>query len=517
MIVVDEAKLIQALDLLPQRFKGPGGVAGVVKDGRVIARRVWGHADVNTRLEMTAQTRLPICSISKQFTCAVLLDQTEPATLTPFVADYLPNFTGTLPTVQQLADNQSGLRDYWALTVLQGAFPEQEFRRSDALPLLARMKTGHFAPGTSYSYCNNNFRILAELIERATGRDLGGLLRERVFGPAGMTTAALIPDARRVADGVVGYEGNDAVGFVPALNGIWWAGDAGISASLEDMLAWEVYIDASRTDPAGIYNRLSGAPQFGDGNRATYGNGLAHGVVAGRETTGHGGALRGFRAHRRHVASERLSVVVMFNHEADAHGAALGLVEAALGYVEVDASVPPVGWSGLWLDEADGLVLRCVEEEGGVTLHYGTTPTRLKVGADGLARNASVSLERQGDNLLMRRLDENRVVVARPLVPSDNAEIAALAGRYWSDELEAALVIGGADGAAHAGFEGMLGCGPVERMYPVAEDVWIITTRRSMDASPPGDWTVLVEREGGVVTGLTLGCWLARGIKYQRR
>jgi len=166
---VDMGALNRALDVLPQRLKGPGGVAGVVKDGQVIAARAWGHADMGTRLAMTDRTRLPICSISKQFTCALLLDQVgDLASLDPFVADYLPQFQGELPTVQNLADNQSGLRDYWALTVLQGAFPEQEFRRSDAMPLLARMKTGHFAPGTSYSYCNNNFRILGALIERAS-------------------------------------------------------------------------------------------------------------------------------------------------------------------------------------------------------------------------------------------------------------------------------------------------------------------------------------------------------------
>ena len=146
----DEGGLTRALDLLAQRYRGPGGVAGVVRNGQVVARRAWGHADMSARLAMTAATRLPICSVSKQFTCAVLLDQVaDPATLDPFVADYLPQFRGPLPTVRDLAGNRSGLRDYWALTVLQGAFPEQEFRRSDALPLLARMKTGHFAPGTS--------------------------------------------------------------------------------------------------------------------------------------------------------------------------------------------------------------------------------------------------------------------------------------------------------------------------------------------------------------------------------
>ena len=160
-------------------------------------------------------------------------------------------------------------------------------------------------------------------------------------------------------------------------------------------------------------------------------------------------------------------------------------------------------------------MLRTVPEDGGVTLHYGTTPARLKLGADGVARGKGLGVVRLDDVLTMHRIEENRVVTVWPLVPTDRVD-PAVAGRYWSDELEAWLEIGVGGGAAWAGFEGMLGRGPVERMYPVAEDVWVIPTRRSMDASPPGDWTVLVQRERGQVVGLTLGCWLARGIAYRR-
>jgi len=516
MIQLNAAALTRALDLLPQAYKGPGGVAGVVKDGQVIARRAWGHADMGARLAMTAHTRLPICSISKQFTCALLLDQVpDPSLLDPFVADYLPAFTGPVPTVQNLADNQSGVRDYWALTVLHGAFPEQEFRKSDAMALLARMKTGHFAPGTSYSYCNTNFRILGALIERASGRDLAGLLQQRIFAPAGMQTAALLPDTRNKTDGVVGYEGNDALGFLPAVNSIWWEGDAGVSASLADMLAWEQHIDATRQDPTSLYNRLSRPPQFADGNAAAYGNGLSHAKVAGHDTTGHGGALRGFRAHRRLVTDARLSVVVMFNHEADAHGAAIGLIEAALGQIATPESVAPDGWQGLWRDDLDGLIVRTVVEKDGLRLDYATTPSRLMVAADGTARGGGTILSRRGDVLMLQRPDENRILSAQPLQPCDHSDVAAIAGNYWCDELQARLVIGGRDGAAHAGFDGMLGRGPFERMYPVAADVWIIPTRRSMDASPPGDWTLQIHRQDKQVTGLTLGCWLARGLRYR--
>ncbi|MBK5571685.1 serine hydrolase, partial [Ensifer sp. SSB1] len=151
MTAIDAAALDRMLKLLPRRYKGPGGVAGVVKDGQVIARHAWGFADMYRRLPMTAATRLPICSLSKQFTCALLLDQFEdPAALDLHVRDFIPNYRDTLPTVEQLCHNQSGLRDYWALTVLQGAEPEAEFTRETALPLIARSKTGHFPAGKLY-------------------------------------------------------------------------------------------------------------------------------------------------------------------------------------------------------------------------------------------------------------------------------------------------------------------------------------------------------------------------------
>ena len=65
-------------------------------------------------------------------------------------------------------------------------------------------------------------------------------------------------------------------GFIPAVNRINWTGDAGIVASLEDMIAWERFIDATRDDAEGLYRRLSVSPSFADGTPAQYGFGLAH-------------------------------------------------------------------------------------------------------------------------------------------------------------------------------------------------------------------------------------------------
>ena len=97
---IDLSSLNRALEALPEKFKGPGGVAGVVADGKVLARQAWGYADMASGQAMTTATRLPICSISKQFTCGVLLDLVgDPARLDARVVDFLPRLEGRMPTV----------------------------------------------------------------------------------------------------------------------------------------------------------------------------------------------------------------------------------------------------------------------------------------------------------------------------------------------------------------------------------------------------------------------------------
>lgn len=517
MTEIDLTALAAALDALPKRFPGPGGVAGVMKDGKVIARRAWGHANVDTGVPMSAGTRLPICSISKQFTCQVLLDAVpEPERLAARLPEYLPEFTGPLPTIAQLCANQSGLRDYWALTVLHGAFAEQTFRRADALPLIARMKTGHFPPGTAYSYCNCNFRIVSELIETETDTPLETLYQRHIWGPAGMKTAVLTSDTRHPADGVVGYEGNAATGFFPADNGIFWIGDAGISASLDDMLAYEGWIDATRDDPQSPYRRISAPPTFVDGAPAYYGYGLAHETIAGVKFTGHAGALRGFRAQRLNARDARLSVVVIFNHEASTHAAAESLIRAALGQPEPVPAPLPEGWEGQWL-APDGLVVRLVPGRTAAALAYATGGESVTLQPDGSLGAPGVALRVQSGGMVMQRAGDHTTAALQPLAVIETADGAEIAGCYHSDELDAEIEIFACDGGVQARASGLLGRGRFERMAPAGRDVWTLATLRSMDAPAPGDWTVQVIRDAaGQVSGLTVGCWLARGIAYRR-
>lgn len=107
-------------------------------------------------------------------------------------------------------------------------------------------------------------------------------------------------------------------------------------------------------------------------------------------------------------------MVVLFNHEADAHEAARGLMRSILGQGEAGGGADPVAcdWNGDYLDAANGLLLGVKVDGAALNTHYGTSPERLHVGANGTASSSSMTLSRDGNAIQLARLGENLKAVA---------------------------------------------------------------------------------------------------------
>ena len=266
---------------------------------------------------------------------------------------------------------------------------------------------------------------------------------------------------------MLGYEGSLEAGFRPAVNRIVWTGDAGVGACLDDMVAWEAFIDATRDDADGLYRRLSAPATFADGAAALYGFGLGRGGLAGRRITGHGGGLRGWQSYRLHCAAERVSVVVLFNHMAGARDAAAGLFTALLGgpAPPADSAALDPAWAGAFLEPETGLALRLEPAGSRVRVHYGTIPELVDVtraaepgsGGARLTREADgVWLERPGDHL------RSRLAALEGAAPRD------IEGAFRCAELEAQLSIVAAGGVLYGAFAGFLGRGEMQALLPLA-------------------------------------------------
>lgn len=511
-------RLDRVLQELPRNYPGPGGAAAVLRAGEVLEKRAWGYANAELRIPFTARSLFRMCSITKQFTCALVLDAfPDPSVLDGDVRRHLPRLGDTAPSALHLCNNQSGLRDYWAVAMLHGSPAEAPFGDAEAARVITGERTLQFTPGIRFSYCNQNFRILSDILQERTSRGFGELLRERIFDRAGMESAFLAADTRATPDGTEGYEGTKADGFRPAENRILWTGDAGLGASMDDMIAWERHIDATRDDPGALYSRLSVPVMFADGAAATYGFGLGRSIEFGRALTSHGGGLRGWRSHRLYMPSERLSIVVMFNHLLDAQAAALDVLAAVLDAErpKPDANLPAPDWLGAYIEPETGLAVRIdVPLAGQVRLRYGHSDDRLDLQPDGTARTSRGVRLRPGDGgLWMDRPNENQSSCLHLL---QGTPVPDIAGRYRCDELDAEITIEDSGGVLYGGFSGFLGQGRMEMLEPVGPDAWMLPCLRALDHTAPGDWTLAFRREDGRVVGAKVGCWLARRLSYQR-
>jgi D-aminopeptidase len=513
------ARLDRVLQTLPKKYAGPGGAVAVLKDGAVIARHTWGWANAERRIPFTPQTLFRICSITKQFTCGLVLDAfPDPSVLDGDVKARLPYLKDQAPQALHLCHNQSGLRDYWAVAMLLGAQAETPFGDRETARLIGNTRALQFVPGTRYSYANQNFRILSDILESRTGRAYAELLRDRILTPAGMETAFIAADTRAMPDGTEGYEGSVASGFRPAVNGMFWSGgDASIGASLDDMIAWESHIDATRDDPDGLYRRLSAPVMFSDGAPAAYGFGLARGTMFGRAITRHSGALRGWLSQRLHMATERLSVVVLFNHSANPGEAVEDLVAAALDVEKPksDVQIPTPAWLGTYVEPETGLAVRLsAKDPQTVLVRYGTGPEELALQADGTAHAKGTKLRPGSDGLMLDISGDNQSTL---LIPSGGTVAMDIGGRYTCEELGADLTIVESGNAFYAASTGMLGDGRMELLESIGPDLWLMPCPRGIDHFPPGDWTLSFTRDSSNrITGMQVGCWLARRLSYTR-
>ncbi|KAJ5242664.1 Peptidase S12 aminopeptidase DmpB domain C [Penicillium citrinum] len=530
----------QVLETTARRYGGPGGAIAVIKDGNLLGQRIWGYADLDKRIPLTPRTQMPICSITKQFLCGLMLDleRNPPQHMADKGIDIRTQFTEKLHqllrpeltqdtnlTIQNLCDMQSGIRDYWAMTVLWGANPEDQFLiERDGSAAIERTRSFHFQPGTEFSYCNVNFYILARVIEQVTGEPLGKLLEERILIPAGMETALLCPDTAQHPGPCMGYEGSEKTGYRTAINKIEWAGDAGLVASLSDMVAYETYLDRIYPDSQSWYHTAIQPQTFSDGNAAKYHYGLGHVNIEGLDTVGHGGALRGYRLHRRHVPSERLSVVVLFNHEADASVAVDDVIRGLLDKSKpapkkIDASPD---WIGTFLDRDSEMAISVSKgaQPGEICISYAYHPDTevVRLTSSNEAKSNSMSASVDGDTLRVHRFSDNRKLDGRRIVRRESIfEETSFQGDYYCSETESTFHCDGDAGILYGSFDGYLGRGPASPMKYLGDDVWALTCQRGLDAPAPGDWTLAFHRnEKGSIVDVKIGCWLAKGLVFTK-
>jgi len=180
---------------------------------------------------------------------------------------------------------------------------------------------------------------------------------------------------------------------------------------------------------------------------------------------------------------------------------------------DAPADMPTPTWLGTYIEPETGLSVRITGKGRNVTLHYLNGPVELLQQPDGTAveDGGGMRLRPTADGLWFDIPDDNQ---STKLIPADGTPSTDAAGTYHSADLDAFLTIADSGGVLYGACTGVLGDGRMELLQPIGADLWAMPCPRGVDHFPPGDWTLAVQRDGKRITGIRVGCWLARQFLY---
>jgi D-alanyl-D-alanine carboxypeptidase len=316
----------------------PSVSIAIVQDGRICYVQAYGDARVaagsGSAVKARPEMRYGIGSISKQFTATALLMLAEDGKLSldDKVARYRPDLTraGDV-TVRQLLSHTSGYQDYWP----QDYVPPFMLREVTAAQILERWaaKPLDFEPGTRWQYSNTGFVLAGEIAEKAGGRSIVDLLRERVFVPLEMKSVLDIDRGRLTEADPVGYTRYALGPLRPApKEGKGWLFAAGeLAMTAEDLARWDVAMIEKRLLKPASYADMQTDVKLANGEGTGYGLGIGVGNMLGHRALSHSGGVSGFITRNVVFPDDRAAVVALTNSDStDAAGVVARKIAAAL-------------------------------------------------------------------------------------------------------------------------------------------------------------------------------------------
>ena len=229
------------------------GTALIQYEGKIIYEKGFGMADRERQIANTGITQFRIGSTSKQFTSMLIMQLVNDNKLRveDSIGKFLPGYVHGNVTIQELLTHQSGISNYtsnpdYLIKILSKKYSLNELVFqfcSDSL---------EFTPGTQFQYSNSGYVVLADIIEKISGKTYAGMLTEKIFIPLGMHNSYFIsgPNMQNLAKG---YVNDQAENPYPVEN---VTGAGGITSTAEDLLIWANALSTELLLPKDKMNEL---------------------------------------------------------------------------------------------------------------------------------------------------------------------------------------------------------------------------------------------------------------------
>ncbi len=524
----------------------PGGAVAIYKDGKVVYAKGYGMADLERNVPITSKTVFDIGSTSKQFTaaCIHMLAREGKLSLDDDIRKHLPEIPAyDAPiTIRHLLYHTSGLRDYLTIMALAGMSERNDYSDRQVLDIIARQRALNFKPGEEHLYSNTGYYLLGEIVRRASGTSLRRYADERIFKPLGMTNTRFNDDTSDIVKNrAIGYSPNQDGGFRTDMSIFHVVGDGAVQTSVEDLALWDRnFYDSKLTGGPELIAAMLVPAKLNNGETLDYASGLRVAPYRGLREISHGGAWVGYRAQMLRFPDERVGVVVLSNSgpvdTTDlAHKVADIYLEGKFPKPAVTAAEPASGPApaaapavelsakalearvGLYRDVRDVRYRRLILDGGKLIYSRGAgnvssplaplAEDRFRMEGATVATEVSFPAPAAGarQRMVVTSVDGTVATFERVEPASPTADdLAAYAGDYASDELDAVVRVTSKDGKLTIRLPNDDDSPPLEATMKDEFTVGGLTVTFTRDAA-------------GKVTGLALGAGRVRNISAVRR
>lgn len=296
----------------------PGISVSIEQRGKVVYTRGFGYADLERKIPVTPETRFPIGSITKSFTCLAVMQLTAGGKigLDRTAGEYLPDLAAPSRsvTVRQLLNHTSGIPNYTELP----DFPMDksiDMSRADVVAHFAS-KPLLFRPGTQFHYSNSDTYLLGLIVEAVGKQPYDRYVRHNILKPFDMPRSAFDARDDGARDRARGYH-RTADGFrrsLPYDFEIPFAAGALVSTT-PDMLRYRRGMFGPKTSAKVRDLALTQSP-MADGTPNPYMLGcLVDSSLDGHRKITHAGEVFGFAADYAHYPDDDLTIAIATNSQ----------------------------------------------------------------------------------------------------------------------------------------------------------------------------------------------------------
>ncbi len=299
----------------------PGCVVGIVKDGKILFKQMYGSANLDYRIPVTDSTVFNLASVSKQFTAflVLLLEKEGKLSLDDEIRKYIPELEnyGYPITIRQLLHHTSGIPTTDNLRIFAGLSLEMPWDREDEFEMIRSYQKLNFKPNEEYNYSNAGYVLLTRIIEKSTGIPFPQCMTEKIFKPLDMKNAVIYDTPGKVIfNRASGYRKAGESFSQTNTQGASYFGSTNVYASVNDMIKWSVNLTTKSLGDQQLVDRLfNPSDTFNNGDTIPYTFGFNVRKYKGIKMVEHSGYTVGFKTEIMHFPEAGFSVFILANNE----------------------------------------------------------------------------------------------------------------------------------------------------------------------------------------------------------